>query len=114
MGGPARAPGGCRAQTGADRRDFVARDAQLHGEHAAARHRFGEHGAIARSARTAARHTAGGVCELVAGCGTPTTWRAKSVAGRGSWRRAAEASVRSTQANLHASMERMAERAAAS
>ena len=40
----------------------LAGDALLHGQHVAARYRFGEHGAFTGSARAAAGYAAGGIC----------------------------------------------------
>ena len=70
------------AAHGTDRGNFLARDANVHGEHAAARHGFRKHGAVAGSARAAPGYAAGGICAALAGCRAAQARRAESTASR--------------------------------
>src|SRR6266566_2251906 len=99
----ARSRGGC----------LLAGDAQLHGEHAAARHGFGEHGAIAGSPCPAAGHPAGGVCEDFAGRLAPPARRAQSIAGRSDSRFAAAGNSRAKETHFYFALGRMAARTTA-
>src|SRR6202022_5163086 len=57
LGGLAGKSGRRRAQARTDGRNFLARNALLYGQHAAARYGFGEHVALAGSARAAPGHS---------------------------------------------------------
>ena len=97
----ARTHGRHSAQDGASRGDLVARNALVHGEHAAARHRFGQHGAIARSARAAARHAVGRIRRLAARRSASSPWNAEGVIGRSAVGNFAAADSESAQAHVH-------------
>src|SRR5215472_7072512 len=99
----ARTGGGC----------LLAGDAQLHGEHASARHGFREHGAIARSPRPAAGHAAGGICEGLAGRLAPPAGRAQSIACRSDSRFAAPGNSRAKETDFYFALGRMVARTTA-
>src|SRR5438132_5931194 len=67
MDGMVTTSGGRSAADGFRRRGELDGVALLHGEHAAAGYGFGEHGAVAGSARAAARYAARGICMRATG-----------------------------------------------
>src|SRR5215472_2005212 len=92
---------------------LVAGDAQLHGEHAAARHGFREHGAVARSPRAAAGYAAGGICDGFAVRLAPPPGRAQGIAGRSDSRFTSAGNSRAKEAPFYLALGRMAARTTA-
>ncbi len=60
-------------------RNFLARDAHLHGQHVVARHRLRKHGPFAGSARAASRYAARGIRQRAAGRRATARRRAKAL-----------------------------------
>ncbi len=111
LAGLARACGGHRAKTGAYRRGVVVGDAVVYGQHASARYRFGEHGAIAGGPGAAAGYAAGGVCRIAAGYVAKPGGNAEGTAGRSAGRYFAGRSSCTAEAHVYFALGRMVARA---
>src|SRR6516225_3881716 len=113
MGGMARKSlgRGTQARTGGGR--LVAGDAQLHDEHATARHRFREHGAVAGSPPAAAGYAAGGIREGFAVRLAPPRGRAQGIARRSDTRPTSAGNSRAKEAPFYSALGGMVARTTA-
>src|SRR5437868_11608189 len=114
MGRVAGASQRCSAQARADGRGLLAGDPVLYGKHAAARHGFREHGALAGSACAAARYAIDGLCGSAAGKGSPDSRPTETSAQRSDERPAAAKCSSAKEEDVYAPMGELVERTAES